>query len=63
MKLKGRPQKYDNDFYLLIFKEFEEYSLTELSKIHNVSKSTIQRWVRRGKEIEMLYDKQQKSNE
>ena len=51
MKKAGRPIVYDDTFYLMILQEFETLSLTELSKLHKVSRSTIVRWVRKGKEV------------
>lgn len=46
----GRPPKYDNDFYLQIYKEHEElFSLSQLAEHHKVSLSTAKLWVRKGK--------------
>lgn len=50
-KQAGRPEKFDSKFYLLILKEFETLSFTEIAKLHNVSRSTAIRWVKKGKVI------------
>lgn len=57
MKKVGRPAKFQDEFYLMILKEFEIFSFNELAKLHNVSRATVTRWVRKGKEIN---EKQQK---
>ena len=49
----GRPEKYDDNFYKMIVDnhDVKKISLTKLAKYHNVSTSTIIRWVRKGREI------------
>lgn len=54
---QGRP-KYDDAFYLMILKEHETFSLTELMKYHRASKSTVARWIAEGRRI---LDEQAKS--
>lgn len=52
MKRKpGRPPKYDNEFYKMIVKEHETYSISKLAKYHKTSNATIIRWLARGRDI------------
>lgn len=53
MKNKGgRPAKHsDKEFYLKIVKENEELSYNDLAKFYNVSRSSIARWIARGREL------------
>lgn len=48
-RMAGRPEKYNNDFYLQMFKEHENFSISQMAENHNVSNSTIIRWIRKGK--------------
>lgn len=53
MKNKGgRPALHsDRRFYLSLVKQNEDLSYTDLAKLYNVSRSTIARWIARGKEL------------
>ena len=55
MKSKaGRPKnsfKYDDKFYLMIIKEHDDFSINQMAKMHNVSPSTIIKWIARGRGI------------
>lgn len=55
MKSKaGRPKnsfKYDNKFYLMIVEEHNNFSISQMSKNHNVSTSTVVKWIAKGREI------------
>lgn len=52
MKTKvGRPRngfKYDNKFYLMIVEEHNNFSISQMSKNHNVSTSTVVKWISKG---------------
>lgn len=54
----GRPEKYNNDFYVQMFKEHENFSISQMAENHNVSNSTIIRWIRKGK---VLVNEQKRS--
>ena len=47
----GRPLKYNNEFYKAIVLEYETNSIRQIAANHNVSKSTIVRWLKEGREI------------
>lgn len=55
MKSKsGRPKnsfKYDDKFYLTIVEEHNNFSISQMSKNHNVSMSTVVKWIAKGREI------------
>lgn len=55
MKSKvGRPKnsfKYDNKFYLMIVDEHNDFSISQMSKNHNVSTSTVIKWLAKGRGI------------
>lgn len=48
-RLAGRPPKYDSDFYVQMFKEHENFSISQMAENHNVSLSTVKNWIRKGK--------------
>lgn len=54
----GRPEKYDKDFYKAILEAYEDHSLYQLAKIHNVSPTTVHHWVKKGRK---LYAEQQEA--
>lgn len=64
MKSKvGRPKnsfKYDKKFYLMIVDEHNNFSISQMSKNHNVSISTVVKWIAKGREI-LNYEQQLKS--
>lgn len=47
----GRPEKYNDDFYLQMYKEHENFSISQMAENHAVSNATIVRWIRKGKVI------------
>lgn len=56
MKRKtGRPVVYDDNFYLRMYHEHEDYSISQMAELHKVSLSTIKNWIRKGK---LLYEQQ-----
>ena len=56
MKRKtGRPVVYDDNFYLRMYHEHEDYSISQMAELHTVSLSTIKNWIRKGK---LLYEQQ-----
>ncbi len=50
-RLSGRPKKYDNDFYIQIVKEHDDFSLSQMAENHNVSISTAAKWLAKGRAI------------
>lgn len=47
----GRPPKFNDSFYIQIFKEHENFSISQMAENHAVSTATIIRWIRKGKVI------------
>lgn len=50
-RMAGRPLKFNDDFYLQMFKEHENFSISQMAENHKVSLSTIKNWIRKGKVI------------
>lgn len=50
-RMAGRPPKFNDDFYLQMFKEHENFSISQMAENHKVSLSTIKNWIRKGKVI------------
>ncbi len=47
----GRPEKYDNEFYLRLLKDYEDNTYKMLSDKYHVSKQTIAIWLKKAREI------------
>ena len=47
----GRPEKYSPDFYKTILDEYEDHSLSQMAKIHNVSIPCVFRWLKKGRDM------------
>ncbi len=55
----GRPVIYNNDFYLQMYREHEDFSISQMAELHKVSLSTIKNWIRKGKELTNEQQKQE----
>lgn len=53
IKQIGRPDKYSDQHYLDVLEQNKDISYTELAEQYNVSRRTITRWIRRGKELKL----------
>lgn len=47
----GRPVKYNDNFYISIVNEFENFTIREIAKNHNVSRESVNRWLRKGRDL------------
>lgn len=50
----GRPKnsfKYNDQFYLSIVEEHKDLSISQMANKHNVSTSTIIKWIARGRSV------------
>ncbi len=54
----GRPEKYDKEFYKTILAEYEDHSISQIAKLHNVSTGAVFGWLRKGRK---LYAEQQEA--
>ena len=46
----GRPRLYDENFYKSIVDEYETNTISQLCKLHGVSRATICLWLKKGRE-------------
>lgn len=47
----GRPQKYDDTFYISIVQQYETNTIGQIAEHHNVTRTTISRWLKRGRDL------------
>ncbi len=47
----GRPEKYKDDFYLKLLKDYEDNTYSMLSAKYHVSRATIAIWLKKGRAI------------
>lgn len=47
----GRPPKYDDAFYKSIVQQYETNTIGQIAEHHKVTKTTISRWLKRGREM------------